>query len=312
MRTCAFVMLVAALAGCEPDTQSTPVSESLENLQAVELPGFDDEYFIQFTATRDEYATARADERYTMEQFTYDSDGLTVGAYLYRPNSPPAEPSPVILFVRGSFTRDAAFPGEILVMSHRFAEAGYIVIAPHLRGSLGWKGVDELGGAELHDLVNILPQLPRIENADPRRVFLAGESRGGAEVYMALRDGFPARAAVVWGAFTDVEDLMRPESPQAAYTSNIWPDIDERRAEIVYTRSALEWAEQIRVPVLIMHGGDDEAIPPHHSARLDAALTRLGRVHEYILFEGEGHLIGGRSAERDAATVAWFRRYDAN
>jgi dipeptidyl aminopeptidase/acylaminoacyl peptidase len=61
---------------------------------------------------------------------------------------------------------------------------------------------------------------------------------------------------------------------------------------------------------LVMHGGADTDIPPSQSARMDAELTRLGTTHDYIEFEGQQHVIGGRGAERDAATVAWFKRFD--
>ena len=56
----------------------------------------------------------------------------------------------------------------------------------------------------------VLPSvIARIPGADASRLYLAGESRGGAMVYMALRDGFPAKAAAVWGAFTDLEALVK-------------------------------------------------------------------------------------------------------
>jgi hypothetical protein len=29
------------------------------------------------------------------------------------------------------------------------------------------------------------------------------------------------------------------------------------------------------------------------------------------VFDGEQHVIGGRGAERDAATIAWFRKFGA-
>ena len=276
------------------------------NLQPVTTPDYDSERGIGWAASREEYAAARADARFVFEQFTYQSDGLTVGAYVYRSKAPGRGKSPVIVFNRGSWTRPTGFAGEMLVMARRFAAAGFIVIAPQYRGSNGWGGRDELGGADLHDLMNLPREIGRIPGADPARLFLAGESRGGAMVYMALRDGFPARAAAVWGAFTDLEPLLA-SGPQAGAAQAIWPDVP--RDELIRTRSAMRWADRIGVPILIMHGGADQDIPLSQSQRMDAELTRLGKTHDFIVFEGQQHVIGGRGAERDAATIAWFRRF---
>ena len=58
----------------------------------------------------------------------------------------------------------------MLVMAHRFAESGYIVVAPHYRGSNGWAGKDELGGADLHDLMLMPAIVARIPGADSSRL----------------------------------------------------------------------------------------------------------------------------------------------
>jgi len=301
------VLGLGLLAGCA--AVPPPPAEDLSNLQAVTLPDYDSERGIGWASSREEFAAARADARYVLQQFTYVSDGLTVGAYLYRAREVGLGRAPVIVFNRGSYTRPNGFAGEMLVMAHRFAEAGFVVVAPHYRGSNGWAGRDELGGAELHDLMNLPREIARIPGADASRLFLAGESRGGAMVYMALRDGFPARAAAVWGAFTDLEALAAG-GPQAKFFNVIWPQYENSREELYRTRSALRWVEKINVPVLVMHGGADDDIPPSQSERMDAELTRLGKVHDYKVFEGQKHVIGGRGAERDAATVAWFRKFD--
>jgi dipeptidyl aminopeptidase/acylaminoacyl peptidase len=280
------------------------------DVRPVTVPAFDAEPGLQWSSSREEYDAAWADDRYAFEQFTYESEGLKVGAYLYRPRKRSADPLPVIVYNRGSFTRPTGFAGEMLVMANRYGQAGFIVIAPHYRGSNGWQGRDEMGGADLADLVNIVPQLARIEGADASRVYLSGESRGGMMVYQALRDRFPAKAAAVWGAFTDLAAVIAPGSPQAKFTRLIFPDLDEKnRDAIIERRSAIRWADRIRTPVLIMHGSADQDISVEHSQRIAAELSRLGSTHRLLLFEGEQHRIGGRGADRDAAAIEWFRRF---
>jgi dipeptidyl aminopeptidase/acylaminoacyl peptidase len=309
MRATVLVSIFLALYACAaPPTSRQP---ALAGLESVPLPEYDSDRGIGWACSREEFASARADTLYTMRQFTYPSDGLTVGAYLYESVKPASKLRPIIVFNRGSFVRPNGFAGEMLVMAHRYAQAGYIVVAPQYRGSNGWAGRDELGGAELHDLMNLVPQLARIPGADSHRVYLSGESRGGAMVYMALRDGFPARAAAVWGAFTDLAPLVGPGGPQEKAAPMVWPDFAQRREEIIRSRSALYWAADIHVPVLIMHGGVDQDIPVSQSQRMDVELTRLGSPHKLLVFDDQQHVIGGRGAERDAAALQWFARYDA-
>ena len=298
-------LLLLALCACAGSFH--PTSNRLV-LTPVDLPVYESERNIGWAASREDYAAALADKRFVMRQFTYQSDGLTVGAYLYGPPEQGSAPAPVIVFNRGSYLRPNGFAGEMLVMARRYAEAGFLVVAPHYRGSNGWAGKDELGGAELHDLMVLPDVIAGIPGADATRLYLAGESRGGAMVYMALRDGFPARAAAVWGAFTDLEPLFA-SGPQAGAADNIWPQYKENRSELYRTRSAMLFADRINTPVLIMHGGADGDIPLSQSQRMDAELTRLGKLHNFIVYEGQQHVIGGRGAERDAAAIEWFRRF---
>ncbi|HEV7606742.1 MAG TPA: hypothetical protein VGO61_05360, partial [Steroidobacteraceae bacterium] len=143
MKSLALVLTLFALAGCA----------TLVGLAPVALPEYDSDRGIQHAGTREDYDAARADPRFILRQFTYVSDGVTVGAYLYGAPAAGGKPQPVIVFNRGSFTRPDGFAGEMLAMAHRFAEAGFIVVAPHYRGSNGWAGRDEIGGGDLRDLM---------------------------------------------------------------------------------------------------------------------------------------------------------------
>ena len=142
----------------------------------------------------DEYVAAARDSRYVLEKLHYRSDGLAVVAYLYRPRNHTQTKRPVIVFNRGSYIRGDIAP-ELLTMFHRLADAGFTVVAPMYRGSDGGEGHDEMGGADLNDLMNVTGLLNELDSVDTKNVFLYGESRGGMMVFQAIRDRFPARAA---------------------------------------------------------------------------------------------------------------------
>jgi len=275
--------------------------------QPLAFPPYDSVPGLAPYGSREAYATAAADRRFVMEQIRYPSHGLTVLAYVYRPVASSGR-LPVIVFNRGSWTWESFHP-QLLVMAHRLAEAGYVLVAPMYRGSGGAPGRDEMGGAELDDLLDLRPVLATLSGVDPARVFLYGESRGGMMVYQALRDGFPARAAAVFGAFTDLEGMLAaPEGMEMA--RKIWPqELEKDRAELVQRRSALRWAGRISAPVLIMHGGADRSCPPEQSLKMAEALQAAGKPYELKIFFGEGHVLAGRAEERDGDALRWFDRF---
>lgn len=276
--------------------------------EKVALPAYDSVKGLDRYADAAVYRQAVADRRFVMERIAYPSDGLSVYAYVYRPVNARGK-LPVVVFNRGSWTWPA-FAAEILPMAHRMALRGYVVVAPMYRGSGGAEGKDEMGGADLDDLFNLVPVIKQMPFADGGRMYLYGESRGGMMVYQALRDGFPARAAAVYGGFTDMEGMLAGEQG-ARMGAAIWPDLATNRAAIVTRRSALRWPEKISAPILIMHGGADRSVDPAQSLAMAGALQKLGKPYELEVFAGEGHVLSGRAVERDAHAADWFGRYAA-
>jgi dipeptidyl aminopeptidase/acylaminoacyl peptidase len=261
---------------------------------------------VERYSTKDEYDAARA-SGYVLEKLRYRSDGLAVIAYFYHPGKTEGTKRPVIVFNRGSYVRGDIAP-ELLSMFHRLAKAGFAVVAPMYRGSDGGEGRDEMGGADLNDLMNIVPVLSHLGPVDTRNVFLYGESRGGMMVFQAIRDRFPARAAATFGAFTDLGEITSSGSG-AATANSIWSDFGERRDEIIARRSALRWSERLELPLLLMHGSKDSSVPVTQTLQLATQLAKMQKEFSLIVFAGGNHSLTRNQEERDRQVVEFFRRY---
>lgn len=293
--------------------QQVPTAPAIRDVRPVTFPAYDAyRGMARYAPTPAEYARAVGDRAFVMERVTYRSDDLEVYAYLYRPAAAPkGKKLPVVVFNRGSYVRDDFSP-EVLMLGNRLAHQGYLVVAPMLRGSGGARGHDEMGGADLHDLLTIVAVIKEIPYADPTRLFLYGESRGGIMCLLAAKHEFPTRAIAVWGAITDLGSFLAKDSSARRLAPTIWPGFPAgvNEAEILESRSAVRWPEKINVPVLLMNGGADSQVSPLHAIELASALEKLGKPYELKIFYGENHILTGRAQERDEEAVSWFRRFD--
>jgi dipeptidyl aminopeptidase/acylaminoacyl peptidase len=276
--------------------------------RAVKLPAYQTIPRIGQYASPEDYAAAVRDTRFRLTRVSYESDGLTVFAYVYAPAKAQKAKQPVVIFNRGSYVWNE-FAGEYLTTFHRLAAAGFIVIAPMYRGSGGAAGRDELGGADLDDLLNTVAVIRQLPGADAAAVFMYGESRGAMMTYQAIRERYPMRAAAAYGGFTDLRPLAAPGGKFARATQAIWPDYAEHENEIASRRSAVDWADKFDVPVLIMHGGADQDVSPSHSLALAQKLQALGKPYQLIIRAGANHNLSGWVAERDAQAIEWFRQH---
>ena len=307
-----LIILVAFGSGLQAQGfESNNRSEALVSRETVDLPRFQEiseRPLIHLYANEDDYRKARIDGKFTLERLTYLSDGLEVVSYLYRPTHITG-PRSTIVFNRGSYIRNDAAP-EYLTTFHRLAESGYVVLAPMYRGSEGAEGQDEMGGADLNDLMRVVELVDELPSVDAQRLFLLGESRGGMMVLQAIREGFPAHAAAIYGSPTDFHRLFdKYPDRYEGVADRLWPHWRTNTDQILGRRSAVEWAKSIDTPILIMHGGNDESMPVTQSLALADRLQEFGKTYELHIFGYENHVISGRAIERDALAIAWYKKH---
>jgi len=235
-------------------------------------------------------------------------DGLEISGYLTLPAGREAKGLPLIVMPHGGpFARDSwGYDPWVQYLADR----GYAVLQPNYRGSTGFgrsfveKGDGEWGRGMQNDVDDGADWLAAQGIADPRRVCIMGASYGGYAAMWAATD--PAsryRCAISFAGISDV-------AAQLAYDRKTFDERDYRawkhriqgRAGSLDALSPIARVEALRMPILIAHGTADDTVPADQSVRLHAALARLGRAHDYVAYEGQGHTLEGPADNADFLT----------
>lgn len=282
---------------------------TLISTSKVQFPPYEKIEGIDFYYSKNAYDKAVSNSKFIVEKVYYLSDGLKVTAFIARTGNINNKKFPVVIFNRGSYIRnDIAFVHAPLF--EKFVDSGFIVLAPALRQSEGGEGKDEMGGKDINDIINILPLLSSMPYIDTSAIFMYGESRGGMMTLEAIRENFPLRAAATIGAFTDLGLFIKDNPQMERVSEQIWPDYKENKDRIFERRSAVQWAEEINTPLLIMHGGNDPQVKAGHSLHLAEKLQALGKSYQLMIFEGGNHILSKElTEERDRQIISWFKRY---
>jgi len=314
----------ASVAAQEPDGKilNSKPWPPLPNYES--LDDFGRSYFPQSV-----YEEARTQKEFELLEIAYASDGLAVRGLLIKPKAPGTRKWPAIIFNRGGngdlgrITDNGQPCGGMANTScldvadlYLFAKAGFVVIASDYRYQGATVKRDEWGGVEVDDVLNLVPALKSLDYVDPERLYVLGLSRGGTETYLAIKRGIPVKAAAVIGGVTDVKAWVdvRPEMGIVngnEYTdgfAKIWPDYVHRAEEQYRARSAVYWADQINVPVLILHSRTDRMVPVTQALRMAEALEEKGKVYALRIYERDGHSLPRNRDDRDRMIIDWFNR----
>lgn len=262
--------------------------------------------------TREEFDHRRSYEGFTCERISYASDGLKVTGYIWRPANVEGKRLPLIIFNRGGgqeisklapWDRDGFFD---------FVDSGFVVIGSQYRGNDGGEGHDEEGGAEVRDILNLIPLARELGYLDMDNVFMMGDSRGAMMTFLAMQKGMKLKAAAVVGSETDLSsNLKRRPELREGYAKNI-PGFSAEPEEILHRRSAINWPEAISAPLLMMHGAQDWRVPPSQDLAFGQKLEQLKKPYELLLIDQDVHLLTLNWRERDRRTIGWFKKHMGN
>ncbi len=202
--------------------------------------------------------------------------------------------NPAIVYVHGGPTAQTLnnFNKNVQYLVNQ----GYIIIAPNYRGSTGYgkEFMDanrfDMGGGDLADCLAAVDWIKQTGYVNPKKLVIMGGSYGGYMTMMGVTKapemwaaGVPIVPFVNW--FTEVEnedpllqqyDLATMGDP--VKNKDLWTD-----------RSPIFFVDRIRVPLLLLAGGNDPRCPKSETLQVVEAIQKRGGVVEYKVYENEGH-----------------------
>lgn len=235
------------------------------------------------------------------ELISYPSFDREIPAWLFRPKGD--GPFPMVLSIHGGPEAQER-PQYIYSGLYQFLlSRGIGVLAPNIRGSTGYGASyqklihRDWGGAELQDIRHAAEYLRSLHWVDPERLAVFGGSFGGFATLSAV-----SRLPEYWSVGVDVVGpsnlitFVDSVPPHWKQMLKAWVGDAVEDREMLVERSPITYVDDIRVPMLIIQGANDQRVVKAESDQMVERLRTLGREVEYYVDDESGHGPASREA----------------
>lgn len=251
-----------------------------------------------------------------MKVFFYESDGLKVKGYMSYPKDT-SKKYPVIIYNRGGnreFGNLNKYKMTFIIA--KAASWGYVVLASQYRGNDGGEGMEEFGGSDVNDVINLVDVAKNIPFADETNMGLYGWSRGGMMTYLTLMKSDKFKAAAVGGAVTNLKEMddKRGGEMGVYVYSELMPGYGKNKDSVMAIRSAIYHADKLpkTTPILLVHGTSDWRVIPEQSIKMALELQKYKVPYRLVMFEGGDHGLSEFRKEVNDQVKAWFDKFLKN
>ncbi|NQY65888.1 MAG: S9 family peptidase, partial [Alteromonadaceae bacterium] len=230
------------------------------------------------------------------EKITYKArDGLDIEGYVTLPHKSLKETNAAVIIPHGGpMSRNY---GGFDWFSEFFASRGYTILEPNFRGSSGYgfefemASVQQWGGAMQDDLKDAAVWLTENYNIDKNKICILGGSYGGYAALMgAVKQQDVFRCAASFAGVSDLELIVKKARRFTNYKvvqKQIGSDSD-----LLEQNSPVNFAKEINIPVLLIHGDKDRVVDVQHSRDMHEELMDHNKNVEYIELENGNHHLG--------------------
>ncbi len=243
-------------------------------------------------------------------------DGLKISGWLLKPRGyEPGKKYPLILHIHGGphgvYGNSFQFQGQML------ASQGYAVLYTNPRGSQGYgqqfafSCVRDWGGEDFHDIMRGVDHVIQMGVADSERLGVTGWSYGGFMTCWTLTQTDRFKAAVTGACISNRHSFYGTSDVGHTFGEHHFGGTPWSETEVLLERSPLQYVENIKAPVLILHGEADLRCPVEQGEQFFTALKRLGKQAVFVRYPGEYHAFKKPShwIDRLRRIQSWFDHY---
>jgi dipeptidyl aminopeptidase/acylaminoacyl peptidase len=224
---------------------------------------------------------------------SFDERGI-YGFFMEPPVKRLGNPPPAVVVAHGG--PDWQVFDDFQALRQSLTEAGFAVLAPNFRGSSGFgkefldANNKDWGGADLEDLAAGVRTLAAQGRLDPKRVGITGGSYGGYLTLMGLTKGAGVYAAGV-EAYGMPDLAVDYEIAKSRFMD--WYETEmgnpTTHAQLFKDRSAINYLDKIKAPLLIFQGANDTNVPKAESELIFKKLKERGHDVALTIYPDEGH-----------------------
>ena len=227
------------------------------------------------------------------EQVSYrSSDGMRIPALLFKPRK---SNGAAIVYPHGG-PRDQYIYEWDVYMQYLVAK-GYTILCVNYRGSTGFGKMfehandDDWGLGDTQDCLSGASFLGGLDDIDPQRIAIMGASYGGYLVACCLTRDPQYRFACGVNLFGDA-DLISSWA-QCDRETRLYTEMQighpAYNYQVYRDGTLIDQVDNVKKPVLILHGLEDLVVPMASSEEWVEALKRGDKAYEYHTYAGESH-----------------------
>lgn len=171
---------------------------------------------------------------------------------------------------------------------------GFVIFQPNIRGSDGYgknfriANDSDLGGKDFEDVMSGIDFLIQKNWVDTKKIVIAGWSYGGFMSAWAITQTNRFALAIDGGGKTDMISFAGTTDMQwiqPEYIGSYFWDESQR----YLNHSAVLHVKNVKTPVLILHGQNDQRVPIGQAYEFYHALKALNKPVEMLMLPNTGH-----------------------